>query len=49
MQRIAEPAEIAEAVVFLLSHRAGYITGTQLIADGGRTGCSSKSKGDVII
>jgi len=39
MQRIAEPAEIAEAVVFLLSHRAGYITGTHLIADGGRTGC----------
>jgi hypothetical protein len=26
-------------VVFLLSHRAGYITGTHLIADGGRTGC----------
>jgi NAD(P)-dependent dehydrogenase (short-subunit alcohol dehydrogenase family) len=39
MHRIAEPAEIAEAVVFLLSHRAGYITGTHLIADGGRTGC----------
>jgi NAD(P)-dependent dehydrogenase (short-subunit alcohol dehydrogenase family) len=39
MQRIAEPAEIAEAVVFLLSHRSGYVTGTQLIADGGRTGC----------
>ena len=39
MQRIAEPAEIAEAVLFLLSHRAGYITGTHLIADGGRTGC----------
>ncbi len=39
MQRIAEPAEIAEAVVFLLSHRAGYITGTHLTADGGRTEC----------
>jgi NAD(P)-dependent dehydrogenase (short-subunit alcohol dehydrogenase family) len=39
MQRIAEPAEIAEAVVFLLSNRAGYITGTHLITDGGRTGC----------
>jgi hypothetical protein len=23
----------------LLSHRASYITDTQLIADGGRTGC----------
>jgi NAD(P)-dependent dehydrogenase (short-subunit alcohol dehydrogenase family) len=39
MQRIAEPSEIAEAVVFLLSDRAGYITGTHLIADGGRTAC----------
>lgn len=39
MQRIAEPAEIAEAVMFLLSNRAGYITGTQLVADGGRTSC----------
>jgi NAD(P)-dependent dehydrogenase (short-subunit alcohol dehydrogenase family) len=39
MSRIAEPSEIAEAVVFLLSDRAGYITGTHLIADGGRTSC----------
>jgi NAD(P)-dependent dehydrogenase (short-subunit alcohol dehydrogenase family) len=39
MQRIAEPSEIAEAVLFLLSDRAGYITGTHLIADGGRTSC----------
>ena len=39
MARIAEPSEIAEAVVFLLSERAGYITGTHLIADGGRTSC----------
>lgn len=39
MQRIAEPAEIGEAVVFLLSHRASYITGTHLTADGGRTTC----------
>ncbi|MGZ6777361.1 MAG: SDR family NAD(P)-dependent oxidoreductase [Mycobacterium sp.] len=39
MQRVAEPSEIAEAVVFLLSDRAGYITGTHLIADGGRTSC----------
>jgi NAD(P)-dependent dehydrogenase (short-subunit alcohol dehydrogenase family) len=39
MQRIADPAEIAEAVVFLLSRRASYITGTHLVADGGRTTC----------
>ena len=39
MGRIADPAEIAEAVVFLLSQRASYITGTHLTADGGRTTC----------
>jgi 3-oxoacyl-[acyl-carrier protein] reductase len=39
MKRIADPVEIAEAVVFLLSHRASYITGTHLTADGGRTTC----------
>jgi NAD(P)-dependent dehydrogenase (short-subunit alcohol dehydrogenase family) len=39
MRRIAEPAEIGEAVAFLLSHRASYVTGTHLTADGGRTTC----------
>lgn len=39
MQRIAAPQEIAESVVFLLSHRASYTTGTHLVADGGRTTC----------
>ncbi|RDH76311.1 SDR family NAD(P)-dependent oxidoreductase [Mycolicibacterium moriokaense] len=39
MQRIATPSEIGEAVAFLLSDRASYITGTHLIADGGRTTC----------
>ena len=41
MHRFGEPAEIAEAVAFLLSQRASYITGTQLVADGGRTTCVS--------
>jgi NAD(P)-dependent dehydrogenase (short-subunit alcohol dehydrogenase family) len=37
--RIAEPDEIAEVVLFLLSDRAGYVTGTHFVVDGGRTGC----------
>jgi 3-oxoacyl-[acyl-carrier protein] reductase len=34
--RVAEPAEVAAAGVFLLSERAGFITGTVQVVDGGR-------------
>lgn len=37
MGRMAEPVEIAEAIVFLGSHRASYITGAVLPVDGGWT------------
>jgi 3-oxoacyl-[acyl-carrier protein] reductase len=35
--RAAEPREIADAIAFLASRAAGYINGTVLTVDGGRT------------
>jgi 3-oxoacyl-[acyl-carrier protein] reductase len=35
MKRLAEPEEIAAAVVFLASENAGYITGNTIHIDGG--------------
>jgi 3-oxoacyl-[acyl-carrier protein] reductase len=37
MGRLASPAEIAGATVFLASDAAGYITGQTIIIDGGQT------------
>ncbi len=35
MKRLGRPEEIAQAALFLASGRAGFITGTALVADGG--------------
>ncbi len=35
MGRPAEPEEIAELVGFLVSPRAGYLTGAEYVVDGG--------------
>ena len=37
LRRLSEPHEIAEAVVFLCSREAGYITGVTLDVNGGAT------------
>jgi NAD(P)-dependent dehydrogenase (short-subunit alcohol dehydrogenase family) len=39
--RIAQPAEIADAIVFLASSRASYVTGANVAVDGGATAVMS--------
>ena len=37
LHRFAQPEEIAEAVIWLASEKAGFVTGTTLSIDGGAT------------
>ena len=37
LQRFANPEEIANLVLFISSNKAGFITGSCIIADGGQT------------
>lgn len=47
MNRCAEPAEIATAVAFLASDDASFITGTDLLVDGGLVGMSPDGHHDL--
>ena len=37
LKRIGEPQDISNTVMFLLSEQSNYITGTEIIIDGGVT------------
>lgn len=46
LRRLGEPEEVAEAVLFLSSDRASFITGTELMVDGGYSAIGPEGLGD---
>ncbi|MBI1256996.1 MAG: SDR family oxidoreductase [Chloroflexi bacterium] len=46
LRRLAEPREIARPILFLCSDDASFITGTELMVDGGYMGLGSEGLGD---
>ncbi|MEM8866060.1 MAG: SDR family oxidoreductase, partial [Planctomycetota bacterium] len=38
LQRLGEPEEVADVVLYLASESAAYITGQTIVIDGGMTG-----------
>lgn len=46
LQRLGEPSEVADAVLFLSSDKASFITGTELMVDGGYSAMGPEGLGE---
>src|SRR5690606_31995326 len=46
LRRLGEPEEVAEAVLFLSSDRASFVTGAELMVDGGYSAIGPEGLGD---